>query len=250
MPKTSYQKARARRKRPAPSPPSPEFQYPPLIQRRLIRLLRVSYRDDSNELHGSYKVVSLDSPRLVYRAISYYWDRSLPEQRVYFDTGSSCYVNGAAASALRWIARRYPNELTWLDQICMNQNDLDEKMQQIRLLTDIFSAAKVVIAWLGHADESSDQPISQAADAIQYMDAHCPAEKSMLEKLPVLGLPEAPLGPGRWICVRQLTERPYFRRLWCRQETASAADCLMVCGGAIDLMGLVHRVLHRNYRFG
>jgi len=43
----------------------------------------------------------------------------------------------------------------WVDAICINQSDGDERSSQVGLMSDIYSQADLIIAWLGPEDESS-----------------------------------------------------------------------------------------------
>jgi len=47
----------------------------------------------------------------------------------------------------------------WIDAICINQDNLDERSQQVSLMTDIYSKARRVIIWLG---EDWDRKASMA----------------------------------------------------------------------------------------
>jgi len=53
----------------------------------------------------------------------------------------------------------------WLDQICINQGDEDEKEQQVKLMARIYSQARQVIGWLGE----STPPFSLALKAFQAL---------------------------------------------------------------------------------
>jgi hypothetical protein len=43
----------------------------------------------------------------------------------------------------------------WIDAICINQEDDDEKGSQVYMMTDIYKAAQSVIVWLGESDEDT-----------------------------------------------------------------------------------------------
>jgi hypothetical protein len=45
----------------------------------------------------------------------------------------------------------------WIDAICIDQGDEDEKMQQIPLMGDVYSKAATVYVWLGEGDAASDR---------------------------------------------------------------------------------------------
>jgi hypothetical protein len=43
----------------------------------------------------------------------------------------------------------------WIDPLCINQDDYQERSQQVQIMGDIFQEASIVIAWLGSASEDS-----------------------------------------------------------------------------------------------
>jgi hypothetical protein len=60
---------------------------------------------------------------------------------------------------------RYPNEsrIVWIDQICINQNDVKERNHQVQKMKDVYSDAQRVIAWLGPLADDGELAI----DAVQ-----------------------------------------------------------------------------------
>lgn len=51
---------------------------------------------------------------------------------------------------------RGEKKLLWLDQICINQEDPDEKLDQIFRMGQIYSKAESVFIWLGPTANNSD----------------------------------------------------------------------------------------------
>jgi hypothetical protein len=45
-------------------------------------------------------------------------------------------------------------QTVWVDAICINQSDVDERSQQVRFMSDIYSSAREVLIWLGYGGES------------------------------------------------------------------------------------------------
>ena len=45
----------------------------------------------------------------------------------------------------------------WVDALCIDQNNIDEKAAQVRRMATIFQEADNVITWLGPATSGSDQ---------------------------------------------------------------------------------------------
>ena len=54
--------------------------------------------------------------------------------------------------------RRDPTKIVtlWVDALCINQEDYEEKNRQIPLMAMVYGAARAATIWLGPADANSD----------------------------------------------------------------------------------------------
>ena len=52
-------------------------------------------------------------------------------------------------TALPVLMSLYPGKAWWIDAICINQADIEEKNDQVPMMRDIYMIAKRVVAWLG-----------------------------------------------------------------------------------------------------
>jgi len=172
--------------------PLPEYEYSHLTGRRSIRLLAVHpaggyesplvvtleqhhrRRHKGNFVQARIEtaleiLTILDTARLQektppYEAISYAWGTDTSSEHV-----TNISVNGRM-SAIRvrrnvsnmLQALRWENGLrrVWIDALCINQNDLEEKEQQVRRMGDIYADADRVLIWLGggHRTFGTDGP--------------------------------------------------------------------------------------------
>jgi hypothetical protein len=53
----------------------------------------------------------------------------------------------------RWIS---VSTRIWIDALCINQSDPDERAQQVSIMRNIYQKATFVSAWLGEASEDSN----------------------------------------------------------------------------------------------
>lgn len=104
--------------------------------------------------------------------------------------------------ALRQLRRSMSGHLLWIDALCINQEDVSERSQQVQLMGDIFSSAEQVIIWLGH-ERKNDQ---YAIDMITRDQIPDEANEFMY-LMRVL----------KRVCLR-----PWFGRFWIVQELALA----------------------------
>ncbi|KAK3947063.1 Heterokaryon incompatibility protein 6, OR allele [Pseudoneurospora amorphoporcata] len=57
--------------------------------------------------------------------------------------------------------------ILWIDQICINQDSDGEKSHQVQLMRNIYSAAHMVLAWLGPLDDHSDEVVDTWSQIFQ-----------------------------------------------------------------------------------
>jgi len=57
-------------------------------------------------------------------------------------------------TALRRLRSNTVARVVWIDAICINQADLDERPSQLQIMGDIYSKARHVLIWLGDDDGS------------------------------------------------------------------------------------------------
>ncbi|KAK4452733.1 heterokaryon incompatibility protein-domain-containing protein, partial [Podospora aff. communis PSN243] len=137
----------------APDPPSktPRFAHQPLDESEdCIRLIEISpITPKSLEIQCIIKHVRL-SERPQYEALSYMWGDSSKTMDILID-GKVFGVTVNLRDGL-WYLRQRANGSSmkfWVDAICINQGDMNEKIRQIRIMRQIYSQAQTVVAWLG-----------------------------------------------------------------------------------------------------
>jgi hypothetical protein len=114
----------------------------------------------------------------------------------------------------------------WIDAVCINQHDDEEKAIQVSRMGGIYRKAHQVVAWLGPSGQDSDL----AMDWFERLSVALP--RFQFPPLPgefgKYGLPEA--DDTVWPAIGYLFCRPWFGRLWTFQEAVLASDLLMICG--------------------
>jgi len=123
--------------------------------RREIRLITILPSPNrSDPLACSLHVTTLPSSN-PYRALSYVWGDLKTTTSLQVD-GEQLQITPNLDVALRYI--RDPSELRmfWIDAVCINQADIQERSQQVLLMGDIFQGAQFVVAWLGEERDDSN----------------------------------------------------------------------------------------------
>ncbi|KAE9976764.1 hypothetical protein EG328_002410 [Venturia inaequalis] len=143
-----------------------EHQYDPLrFGEESTRVIILQPAEDfDDELVCQIKAVKYREPGVQFEAISYAHDRStFPEILVCLSgrSHSNLSISPNLSNALRHL--RLPNaaRTLWVDAICINQEDAQEKSSQIGQIGAIFAAAQRVSVWLGLPDE-------ETADAFDF----------------------------------------------------------------------------------
>jgi hypothetical protein len=128
------------------------FEYDKLKGKDSIRVLELHPRPlDALSMDWlpicSIKQVSLQQSHL-FTALSYAWSTRPDVSRVYIN-GRPLIVRHNVSSMLKWLAKKDQSRTLWIDSICINQYDVHERNNQVRLMSDIYSRANYVISWLG-----------------------------------------------------------------------------------------------------
>ncbi|KAF1978376.1 heterokaryon incompatibility, partial [Bimuria novae-zelandiae CBS 107.79] len=173
-----------------------------------------------------------------YVALSYTWGDP-KETREIVVNGKSVQVTVNLEAALRALRDKAPVKAglkLWIDALCINQDDNDEKGVQVKRMADIYRQAFDVVVWLGpEADESwkalklieilSD---SWEKDQGKWLREYLDSDENSLFKLRP---PNEPSLIGCWHALRNLMFRPYWKRVWIIQElVVSRNSSPVLCG--------------------
>lgn len=109
----------------------------------------------------------------------------------------------------------------WIDAVCINQEDLDERAAQVRIMTWIYSCAKEVFIWLGKPVRDL-QYAKRLLWALKKHDVHelreyQPKMPEDLEKANVF-LSTGATSREAWAALGDLFCRAWFGRMWVIQE--------------------------------
>lgn len=126
-----------------------------------------------------------------------------------------------------------PEKLIWVDAICINQNDVEEKSAQVSMMDVIYSRATVVIAWLGPEDHHTAAGYRAHSTLTRYTNQF---RESRIE--PFNGTDEPnytearmPLiTPEEWEGLASIYQRQWFRRSWIVQEAVLPKEVAAYCG--------------------
>ena len=215
---------------------------------RSIRLFRFDPETSAGAIKGRLDIVSLEYAPF-YTALSYVWGTAPSSQPIKCN-GCTLRITPNLEAALLQLRNKTTIRQYWIDQLCIDQECVEEKSQQIPLMGEIYDRARSVIVWLGAADEETpvvwsllksllalrgytptqahDLSIEQGFDIFPQSADSEDGQAQSLQTEPV----RIPPGTGlEWSIVRKLLSRPWFQRMWTFQEVVLSRRCQIYCGG-------------------
>ncbi|KAL8656073.1 MAG: hypothetical protein Q9226_002793, partial [Calogaya cf. arnoldii] len=144
----------------------PAYKYTPLdYQTKTTRLLSLLPGARADEIHVSLKIVHLTDDQLRFQALSYTWGSTdnpvqvlatdLPEN---INTGY-LHVTQNLAVALQHLRLVDSTRDLWIDAVCVDQQNLEERGQQVERMSEIYHQAQQVVVWLGPSSKDSSLAI-------------------------------------------------------------------------------------------
>ncbi|CAI6336228.1 unnamed protein product [Periconia digitata] len=249
--------------------------YRPLDQtQKEIRLLEIKSASRLDKpLRGTLFHARL--PEASYTALSYVWGQPIhdksaiaikyakPGARLFSTSGSETYdheIGSSLSRSLRHLRQKYGKFVIWTDALCINQTDNEEKSWHIPLMSDIYSKAKEVHAWLGPRYDDNDNLIRNVhtafeltntvwslADKVNKSHSLLPEQDWLEACFKLASADEQSDNPqdsdGQWLgfsnrlrsvalssrqvvdnlaSVMDLAANDYFARMWILQETGRA----------------------------
>ncbi|KAI1453490.1 heterokaryon incompatibility protein-domain-containing protein [Annulohypoxylon moriforme] len=202
-----------------------------------IRLLTVHPGSETDPIHLELLPEPVDLRHTTYEALSYVWGSEDDLVVVKFGRRgvANLFITQNLAEALMHL--RYPDRprTIWIDAICINQMDNAEKSTQVAMMGQIYSNATSVIAWLGPEADNS----KRALELVGWIGRQVVVDWSTIALTPAqdstyksLANVQEPLPCSRdesaWII--SLLDRPWFKRLWVRQEVYLARNATVQVG--------------------
>ncbi|KAH7087181.1 heterokaryon incompatibility protein-domain-containing protein [Paraphoma chrysanthemicola] len=221
-----------------------QFSYTPL-EPDTIRLLAPSTSSQADGHAWELRVVRIDDQDIQFDALSYTWG-SMQKQYPVTINGKRFLVHANLYSALPYLAKRRDFEKRsgiWIDAICINQSDEDEKSRQITLMSKIYRQAQRVWAWLGIAD--NQERIPEAIVALEHIGEVAGNVSSGMSKKSFVDFRELKkkfqrrlwtsprmvnLDHKTWSAIAHILHNSWFQRVWIVQEAALAQNITFFCG--------------------
>ena len=239
----------------------------PVTRQQLALYARFAYTPLDRAVASSFRIVTLlpgehhsplsctlshengQNPVAPYESVSYSWGDRLHNKNIHLDSHPFA-VTSNLESALRHLRHEEPGPLRrlWVDAICINQGDNQERGRQVRQMYDIYNQAEQVIVWLGDSNVDSYRALTFVNESLgpcfESIGFSCTDEQSNVasrfweewdegKDVEYRGAIDHLIAPGHakdWSSVAQLLCRPWWSRAWTVQELISARRATVVCG--------------------
>ncbi|TVY92112.1 Heterokaryon incompatibility protein 6,OR allele [Lachnellula willkommii] len=123
-----------------------------------IRLLHILPDPHPKDRRLQCKLVAADI-HSGYKALSYTWGKQDERSLRIWVNGVLVPVGRNLMCALRALQANHTlAPILWVDALCINQDDMDERNRQVALMGRIYENASQVIAWLGTPQEFNFRP--------------------------------------------------------------------------------------------
>jgi hypothetical protein len=190
------------------------YEYQKLTEADAIRLIALDPSTDlDSPLHCELRSTSLSRCHrdLVdkYTALSYVWGYSQRTSQITVD-GKMFYITASLHSALRHLRDPTRKRHIWADAICINQDDIAERNQQVGQMGSVYTIAEHTVIYLGQGTSETDQLLNALQSAT---NAHS------------LNQEETNIG-----AIKILLSHPWFKRVWVLQELVLSRDPWIQCG--------------------
>lgn len=183
---------------------------------RLLRVILVAVpleKTEGSELEAAEE--------LSYEALSYTWGPQ-DVQRPILINGMRFKISQHLHDML--LSRRsvFAHRFIWVDALCINQEDAQERTKQVLHMRKIYMRAGRVIAWLGASFDTA-----MAAYTLRELSHKVQTEPARPDRL----LPSDFRSPHWRAFVKVFLQNQYFSRAWILQETALGFNLQFYVGG-------------------
>ncbi|KAH6326428.1 hypothetical protein HBI37_207400 [Parastagonospora nodorum] len=207
-----------------------------------IRLLQAEWVTEPSLQHvfpwtSSRKSLELHTVRVEleeqhnYKAVSYVWGTA-PASVSVMCNGCPIFITPTLHELLGFLAGAERN--LWVDAVCIDQRNSEEKAMQIPLMRLIYSKAEAVVIWLGASHSS-------VTAFMEELPRVCKLSRLWTSTDPTgdihwRGKDWPPDGDPFWEGLFHLVRHQWFARLWTFQEVVLAKRGYMVYGNTWRLL--------------
>ena len=229
-----------------------------------IRMLTILPGSPGSIVRCTMQKTNLISP-IKYAALSYCWgDGTITTDILVNEIEVQVTVN--LADALQHL-RKLGIRRLWVNALCINQSDKQEKGLQIRIMKHIYSKAEMTYAWLGREGDDTTTAFTFLMSLLDPNSSmiSAPTSHTCSLRIPAPSRPRRrpykplkrpnyqnpPQSEDCQRCIlqssiqglRRILECQYWKRRWIIQETSASYRQLLLCGDATITLDEMDRVI-------
>ena len=195
------------------------YEYEPFRDARTIRILTLHPAQSREEpLRGVLSTEPLDGSAsasdIDFEAVSYVWGSRKRVQQLNCGDDRLLPVTQSIYDALQRLRLPDRPRRLWADQVCINQDDVEERGQQVNLMNNVYRSARRVLVWLGCDKEGKAEDAVKMVEHLQEVFADEKAgeefRKAHSDNLHLQDVapwkPFAKLAMLPWVCCAEIVE--------------------------------------------
>lgn len=146
--------------------------------------------------------------------------------------GQRCSVAPELSLLLRRFRDRHKPRILWIDVLCINYYDIEEKTCQVSILKDIYAAATRILVYLGAEADDSHLLYERIADWIPWVEKvkTGKASATIFETDANPRWEDAQLKEHLKNAYSKILQRPWFFHPWTLLQLLSCKNAVAICG--------------------
>lgn len=164
-----------------------------------IRLLTVVGTHSAGFTYDLVKYPLEGAP--AFEALSYVWGLQERSFALRLQSNAVIHITPSLSETLQRLSPQCAEGHFWVDQICINQTDWDERSRQVNIMGKIYSKARRVLVWLDKEEDDANELCSTESTDERH-----------------------------WAAVGNVLGRPWFHRGWVVQEAILPPDVIFFLG--------------------
>jgi len=171
-----------------------------------IRTITITGQDEYDLIACSLNTVRLTEA--TYTALSYVWGDPRVTKPILVD-GHVFLATVNLETALRNLSKDFVGKSLWVDAICINQQDIAEKNQQVPLMGELYGRAAGVVIWLGESDPAMEMLMEGLAQEAPSLQAGVAGTSKRQHEIGIR---------KRESMFMAIARRPWWKRIWVRMR--------------------------------
>jgi hypothetical protein len=197
-----------------------------------IRILDLLPGNEDDDIECDTRVVALSDGELLYEALSYVWGETVVGGKAVRVNGRETEITHNLHAALRQLRHPTRKRALWVDQLCINQWDNDEKAEQVSLMRLIYKRCSQCLIWLDEIiEEAAGFSIQDANNALDFICVVAAARYRPITALPTM-LADSEESEGARKAFRGMVMHgnPWWSRIWTVQEIVLPVSATVLWG--------------------